>query len=357
MTVKNEGNVTVTEGKLDDDHADLSGETFELAPGETAEFTYTYTVTQADVDAGRIVNVVKANATAARGDDPEEAEGTATVTAEQNPKMTVNKVTTSTPKDPKGYAEGEKITYKITVKNEGNVTISDITVTDKLTGDEWKIDSLAPAGEKSFETTYKVTKADAESGEVLNVATVKGNPPDDPDNPDDPDDPIEDEDEEPNPTVVKLVIRYWVDGVLDSTITRYEKPGTKYDVVSPPKAGYSVDIERVKGTLTKDTEYDVHYTRTEYTLTILYQYADGTTAAETYTATLNTGDAYSVVSPVIEGYRTDLTIVEGTMPARNVTVTVIYVQRPAGPGLVTIDDFMTPLGLGLGGLNVGDCVE
>ena len=45
------------------------------------------------------------------------------------------------------------------------------------------------------------------------------------------------------------------------------------------------------------------------------------------------------------------------MPARNVTVTVIYVQRPAGPGLVTIDDFMTPLGLGLGGLNIGDCVE
>ena len=66
-----------------------------------------------------------------------------------------------------------------------------------------------------------------------------------------------------------------------------------------------MDIERVKGTLTKDTEYDVHYTRTEYTLTILYQYADGTTAAETYTATLNTGDAYSVVSPVIEGYYKD----------------------------------------------------
>ena len=87
------------------------------------------------------------------------------------------------------------------------------------------------------------------------------------------------------------------------------------------------------------------------------KYADGTTAAETYTATLNTGDAYSVVSPVIEGYRTDLTIVEGIMPARNVTVTVIYVLRPAGPGLVTIDDFMTPLGLGLGGLNIGDCVE
>ena len=32
----------VKDGKLADDHADLSDETFALAPGETAEFTYTY---------------------------------------------------------------------------------------------------------------------------------------------------------------------------------------------------------------------------------------------------------------------------------------------------------------------------
>ncbi|MBO7364719.1 MAG: MucBP domain-containing protein, partial [Lachnospiraceae bacterium] len=227
----------------------------------------------------------------------------------------------------------------------------------ELTGDEWKVDSLDPAEKKVFETSYKVTKADAEAGVVLNVATVTGNKPEDPDNPDDPDDPIEEKDEEPNPTVVKLVIRYWVDGKFDHQITRYEKPGTKYDVVSPPKAGYTVDIERVKGTLTKDTEYDVHYTRTEYTLTILYQYEDGTTAADTYTATLNAGSAYSVTSPVIDGYHTNLTIVEGTMPARNVTVTVIYVKNPNVPNLITIDDFLTPLGLGLGGLNAGETIE
>ena len=56
VVVTNEGNVTVKDGKLEDDHADLSGETFELAPEETAEFTYTYEVTQDDVDAGKIVN-------------------------------------------------------------------------------------------------------------------------------------------------------------------------------------------------------------------------------------------------------------------------------------------------------------
>ena len=39
-------------------------------------------MTQADVDAGSIVNVVKANATAARGENPKEVSATATVTAE-----------------------------------------------------------------------------------------------------------------------------------------------------------------------------------------------------------------------------------------------------------------------------------
>ena len=45
------GTVSVKEGTLVDDHKDLSDKTFELAPGEQAEFTYTYIVTQADIDA------------------------------------------------------------------------------------------------------------------------------------------------------------------------------------------------------------------------------------------------------------------------------------------------------------------
>ena len=36
----NEGNVTVKAGTLEDDHADLSAETFELAPGESKEVSF-----------------------------------------------------------------------------------------------------------------------------------------------------------------------------------------------------------------------------------------------------------------------------------------------------------------------------
>ena len=83
VVVTNSGNVSVKDGRLEDDHADLSEKTFTLAPNETAEFTYTYTVTQADIDVGKIVNNVKANATAVRGDDPAEVEDSATVAAEE----------------------------------------------------------------------------------------------------------------------------------------------------------------------------------------------------------------------------------------------------------------------------------
>ena len=42
------------------------------------------------------------------------------------------------------------------------------------------------------------------------------------------------------------------------------------------------------------------------------------------------------------------------MPARDVTVTVIYAKYPV---IITIDDFETPLGIGLGSINVGETIE
>ena len=61
-----------------------------------------------------------------------------------------------------------------------------------------------------------------------------------------------------------------------------------------------------------------------HTLTVHYQYADGTTAAATYSDTLAYNAPYSVASPVIEGYTPDTELVSGTMPDDNVTVTVTY---------------------------------
>ena len=118
-------------------------------------------------------------------DDPEEPNG----------HLTVNKVTTSTPANGETYALGETIEYKVTVTNDGNLTITDVTVTDELTEGEWTVESLAPGASEDFETSYVVTEADILAGEVLNVATAKGTSPD-PDKPDVPVTPGED----PEPT-------------------------------------------------------------------------------------------------------------------------------------------------------------
>ena len=170
VVVKNEGNVSVTTGKLVDDHADLTGETFALAPGESKSFEYTYTVTQADIDAGSIVNVVKANAKAVRGDDPAEVSATATVTAETaEAKLAITKTADPT----EDVAVGDTITYTVVVKNTGNVGVKDGKLADDHADLSKETFTLAPNAEATFTYTYKVTQADIDNGEIVNV--VKAN--------------------------------------------------------------------------------------------------------------------------------------------------------------------------------------
>ena len=235
VVVKNTGNVTVKAGKLEDDHADLSGESFELAPNESATFTYTYTVTQADMDAGEIVNTVKANAKAVRGSDPAEVNANATVDVEMDGHLTVDKVTTSKPANGEKYVLGEEITYKITVKNDGNLTITNITVTDELTGGEWQIESLAPNASKEFETSYVVTEDDVLAGKVVNVATATGDSPD----PDEPDVPVE-PGEDPEPTDIRK------DMTVDSESLKVKYDGKSHTVTAKSNVDdatieYSID--------------------------------------------------------------------------------------------------------------------
>lgn len=84
--------------------------------------------------------------------------------------------------------------------------------------------------------------------------------------------------------------------------------------------GWDVSFYNVIGDLTVTAQYKA----VDYTLTIKYQYTDGSEAAESYTATLNFSNAYEIDSPVITGYTADKNTIFGTMPADNVTVTVVY---------------------------------
>ncbi len=204
ITVTNDGdleitNITVTDALTGDEWTIAS-----LEPGEYKEFeTNSYTVTEADILNGQVLNVATATGDGPDPDEPVKVDPgeDPEPTEDKNGHLTIKKETTSKPANNKTYALGEEIAYKITVTNDGNLTITDITVTDELTGDTWTIASLAPNGSKVFKTSYKVTATDVQRGYVENVATAKGTSPD----PDEPDVPVtpgtkRDDTKKPTPT-------------------------------------------------------------------------------------------------------------------------------------------------------------
>ena len=178
ITVTNDGNLTITNIKVDDDLTGLHETIDKLEPGESKEFTTEYVVTEADILNGSVKNEATADGEN-ESDDPTDPgdDEVDDPTDEKDAKLTLTKETTSTPADEK-YVLDEQITYKITAKNEGNVTLTNVKIVDELTGDEWTIDSLKPGESKSFDSAaYTITVDDVVAGSVKNVATATATDP------------------------------------------------------------------------------------------------------------------------------------------------------------------------------------
>ena len=170
--MENDGNLTITDIKVTDE---LTGDEWtiaSLAPGESEEFTASYTVTEDDILAGKVVNVATATGTSPDPDEPdvpvepgEDPEPTL------KPHLSVFKAVANTPANGSSFAKGEVILYSITVVNDGGIVVKGITVKDSLTGDIWKVDSLKPGESQSFFATYTVGDYDVTVGQVVNTAT------------------------------------------------------------------------------------------------------------------------------------------------------------------------------------------
>ncbi|WP_373396586.1 hypothetical protein V8V91_17740 [Algoriphagus halophilus] len=79
-------------------------------------------------------------------------------------------------------AAGDVITYTFDVSNTGNVTWTDVTVSDPLSGLSAITPgpvTLAPGENQVFTATYTITQSDMDAGQVDNTATATGNDPDD----------------------------------------------------------------------------------------------------------------------------------------------------------------------------------
>ncbi|MBS9773505.1 MAG: VCBS domain-containing protein, partial [Gammaproteobacteria bacterium] len=229
FTITNKGNVTVKELTITDDTLKLTDasvtdtakftmsaeDTQKLADGLQPDESITvtvvegYTITQPDIDAGKVVNTAEVTGKDLKGNDvtdtsdsvsnqdpktPEDNDST-TAPASDNP-LSKDGDTTNDPTvsplqiDPvleltktssvvQPAKVGSVVTYTFTVTNTGKVAVTDMTITDatlKLTGDKaLKVaGTLAPGESTEVTATYILTQDDFNNGEVVNTATVNG---------------------------------------------------------------------------------------------------------------------------------------------------------------------------------------
>src|SRR5690606_37239415 len=104
----------------------------------------------------------------------------------QDPALELTKSVTSTGP----YTEGDTITYQFVVTNTGDVTLTDVSVTDELVGLSpityaWPgAAGVLEAGQSVIaRATYSVTTADVNAGNVHNSAIAEGTPPSTPTTP------------------------------------------------------------------------------------------------------------------------------------------------------------------------------
>jgi uncharacterized repeat protein (TIGR01451 family) len=184
-TVKNVGNVTLASVAVTDPTlGHVTCPPGSLAPQDsvTCHADTAHTVTQADVDAGKIVDTGFATGTDPLGDVSPTATDTATVTATPaNPLVSVVKQGTVSPAADAGALKvGDTITYSYVAKNTGNVTLKTVSVKDPTLGTVTCPTPAAPGlVPNATETcnaanTYTVTQADVDAGHVEDRASVTG---------------------------------------------------------------------------------------------------------------------------------------------------------------------------------------
>jgi len=178
IVVTNTGDVALTGVTVVDNSAVLGAcipvQPSTLAPGDAMTCSASHVVTQADVNNGSYINT-------ATGDSNEtpSSDSTVTVTLAQNPDITIIKSSNATGTN----AVGDTITYTYDVENTGDVTLTNVTVTDAhvglsaITCTPPQGSTLEPGDTMICTATYKVTQADVNAGQIDNTGVVTGTPP------------------------------------------------------------------------------------------------------------------------------------------------------------------------------------
>lgn len=183
FVVTNTGNVTLTDVGVDDIQFTGSGpvpsascppsEVDELAPGDDVTCTATYTLTQADIDAGSVENSASAVGTPPAGAAVASEPSVSTVTLAHAPALALTKsVSPAT-----ASRAGDEVIFSFLVTNTGNVTLTDIAIDEEsftgpvpLQEPSCPSSDLPPGADVTCTVTYTLTQEDVDSGGVVNTA-------------------------------------------------------------------------------------------------------------------------------------------------------------------------------------------
>ncbi|MCI5903508.1 MAG: hypothetical protein MRZ74_13455 [Blautia sp.] len=239
IVVSNTGNVTLKNVTVEETltgAAIISGDGYdvneegkavisELAVGASVTVKAEYVVTQADVDNGGAVNTVTVGGEGPGETDPDPEEPEEPIpTEDKDPSFTAVKTLTNlddalgTRNGEKAFQKGQTAEFDITVTNDGNVTLTNITVTEKLAGakivygegytvidGEAVISKLEVGNKVVVKAEYEITQADVDNGGTTNAAAVEGKGPGEDPDPEEPEEPIPTEEEKPDLTAVKTL--------------------------------------------------------------------------------------------------------------------------------------------------------
>ncbi|MBQ0908641.1 gliding motility-associated C-terminal domain-containing protein, partial [Flavobacterium sp. F-328] len=186
FTITNTGNTTlsnavVSDAKLGMTNVAVSPST--LAPNASGTLTQNYTITQADIDAGHVVNSALATGRTPQNVLVQDTSGTSITN--DTPTTTILNSVSSINLLKEGVYEdsnndgivniGDRINYTFTVQNTGQTTLSNVIVSDpNVTVVGQAIPTLAvnAINSTNFSASYLITQSDISAGVVYNLATV-----------------------------------------------------------------------------------------------------------------------------------------------------------------------------------------
>ncbi len=174
ITATNTGNATQTNVVISDPKLTPNSETCAtVAPGATCVLTGMHEVTMAEAIAGEVVNTAGVVSDEVPTSVPS---NTVTTAVEVDVLLEVVKgaATLSTDADGSGDVTlGDTLQYVITTTNTGNITQNNVVVSDaQLTPSSAVCATLAPNASCELTGTHVVTLAEADAGEVVNIAGV-----------------------------------------------------------------------------------------------------------------------------------------------------------------------------------------